>query len=352
MTALAAFALAAAITFAVTPVAIRVARRTGFLDQPVGYKAHGAPTPYLGGVAVFAGFAVAALTFGGAAGRFAALFGCAAGLLALGTLDDLIAVPPRWRVLAEVGAAVVLSESGLGWEVFSSDVANLLLTVLWVVGLVNAFNLMDNLDGATGTVALTSGVGIGVLALVHGDSTLAAFSFAISGSCAGFLPRNLSRPARIFLGDGGSMAFGLLVAGAAMIAVHGHAMGGAALLAGVLLVGLAILDTTLVVVSRRRAGVPLVTAGRDHLSHRLLARLGSPRAVAVALAGAQAALCAVAIAGEELGSAPLVVSAGVCVALGMVAIGVLESPAWRPERGSAAPRHSSAAPVDSSFETV
>jgi UDP-GlcNAc:undecaprenyl-phosphate GlcNAc-1-phosphate transferase len=351
VTAVAAFGLAAAITFAVTPPAIRVARRTGFLDHPVGYKSHRAPTPYLGGIAVFAGFSVAGLVFGGAAGRFATLFGVAVGLLALGTLDDRIPVLPRWRVLAEVGAAVALSQAGLGWTLFSSDAANLLLTVLWVVGLVNAFNLMDNLDGATATVSLTSGAGIGVLALTNGDSTLTAFSFAISGACAGFLPRNLARPARIFLGDGGSMSLGVLVAGAAMVATRGHAVGGAALLAGALLVGLAILDTTLVVISRRRARIPLVTAGRDHLTHRLLTRLGSPRAVAAALAVTQAALCAVAIGGYELGFAALVGCACVCAALGVLAIVVLESRAWRPARQTVPQARQPAAP-ESSFETV
>lgn len=351
MTSIAAFGVAAAITFLMTPVAIWVARRTEFLDNPVGYKAHRAPTPYLGGVAVFAGFAVAALAFGGAAGRFSALFGCAAALLAVGTLDDRIAVPPRWRVLAAVGAAIVLSEAGLGWTLFSSDVANLLLTVAWVVGLVNAFNLLDNLDGATGTVALTSAAGIGALALVNGDATLASFSFAIGGACAGFLPRNLHSPARIFLGDGGSMSLGLLVAGAAMVAADGHALGGAALLAGALLVGLAILDTTLVVISRRRARVPLVTPGRDHLTHRLFARLGSPRAVAATLAVVQAGLCAVAIGGYELGSVALVACASVCAALGGLAIAVLESEAWRPRRRPV-PRRSRAAEPESRFETV
>lgn len=97
MTSVAAFATAAGATFATTPLAIRVARRTRFLDHPVGYKGHHKATPYLGGVAVFLGFAIAALAFGGAASRFVVLFACAAGLLGLGTLDDRISVPPQWR---------------------------------------------------------------------------------------------------------------------------------------------------------------------------------------------------------------------------------------------------------------
>src|SRR5206468_6720642 len=103
---IAAWLLAAGVAFAATPLAIRVATRTGFLDHPVGYKAHRAPTPYLGGIAVFLGFVVAAVSLGNGSGRFAIVTACAAVMLALGTLDDRIPVRPRWRVLAEVAGAV------------------------------------------------------------------------------------------------------------------------------------------------------------------------------------------------------------------------------------------------------
>src|SRR4051812_42117760 len=133
-------------------------------------------------------------------------------MLALGTLDDRFPVAPRWRVLAEIGAGCAVSAAGLGWSVFGSEALDLLLTVAWVVGLCNAFNLMDNLDGAAGTVAGISAAGVGTLALAHDDPALAAFAFALAGACAGFLPHNLARPARIFLGDGGSLPIGFLVA--------------------------------------------------------------------------------------------------------------------------------------------
>src|SRR5205823_6453585 len=203
---------------------------------------------------------------GDATGRFAGLFAMAAALLALGTLDDRLTVPPGWRVLAEVGMAIALDISGHGWTVFPWDAANLLLTVAWVVGLVNAFNLMDNLDGATATVAAVTGAGIGTLALGDGDPALAGFSFTISGACVGFLPHNLARPARIFLGDGGSMPLGFLLGAAAIVAADHKALGESAVLGGALLVGLVILDTALVVFSRHRARIPLVTGGRDHLT--------------------------------------------------------------------------------------
>src|SRR5918992_1272776 len=98
-----------------TPLAIRLAHRTRFYDHPVGYKAHPAPTAYLGGAAVLAAFLLAVAPFGGGLSRFGPVVACAVVLAALGTLDDRIGVPPTYRVLAEIGAAVVLWATGLGW---------------------------------------------------------------------------------------------------------------------------------------------------------------------------------------------------------------------------------------------
>jgi len=152
----AAFALGAAITFAITPLSAALARGTDFYDIPSGYKRHWAPTPYLGGLAVFVGFLIPAAVFGSAIARFGVVVGCAATLLVIGTLDDRVAIPPAGRVAAELAAGGALYASGHGWAVFSSDVANLALTLGWVVGLVNAFNLMDNLDGATAMASIAA----------------------------------------------------------------------------------------------------------------------------------------------------------------------------------------------------
>lgn len=338
MTALAAFALAAALTSVLVPLAIALARRTQFYDHPAGYKGHVAPTPYLGGLAVFGGFAVAALIFGGGTGTYWVPLACAAVLVGLGTLDDRRPTAPIWRVIAEVGAAVAVYAADLGWAVFDLDALNLLLTVAWVLGLCNAFNLMDNLDGATGSVAGVSALGIGATALVFDGAEMAAFGFALAGACAAFLRYNLARPARIFLGDGGSLPIGFLVAAGAMIVSQGPALRASAVLFAALLVALAIFDTTLVVLSRRRAGVPLMTAGRDHLTHRLLSRLDSPWRVALVLGLMQAWLCAAAIIGAEAGSIAIAGVAATAVIGGVVALGVLESGGWRPERPAPAGR--------------
>jgi UDP-GlcNAc:undecaprenyl-phosphate GlcNAc-1-phosphate transferase len=337
LTPVAAFVLAAVVTAAMAPLCLRVARRTGFLDLPHGYKEHESPTPYLGGTAVLVGFLCAVVAVSDAVDPYGTLLACAVGLWALGTLDDRIAVRPTWRVLAEVGVAAILTANDLGWTMFESDVANFGLTALWIVGVVNAFNLMDNLDGATSTVAGVTTLGVGALALSDGHTELAALNFAVAGACLGFLPFNLARPARIFLGDGGSMTLGFLIASLTIAGVQQHPADGTLLLASGLLVGLPVFDTALVVFSRYRAGISLLTGGRDHVTHRLLRRVGDPRRVAAVLAGLQAALSGAGILALHAGKTATVLLALVGVALGVAAIKLLQSPAWRPARQYATP---------------
>lgn len=316
-----------------TPVAIRVAGRTAFFDHPVGYKAHSVPTPYLGGAAVICAFLISGAIFGDALDRFGWIMAFTFGLAALGTLDDRVAVRPSYRVVAEVAAATALWSVDAGWTLFDSEVANLVLTCIWVLGLVNAFNLMDNLDGATATLGGVCAAGAGFLALTNDDAVLAAFALALAGACAGFLRHNLALPARIFMGDGGSMPLGFAIAAITMLAVNGTpGLGSTALLAAALLVGLLILDTSLVVVSRARHGIPLATGGRDHLTHRLWNKLRSARAVALTLFAVQGLLCAAAIGAATAGSGSVVTVSVVAVVLGLGALVVLESPGWAPPR--------------------
>jgi UDP-GlcNAc:undecaprenyl-phosphate GlcNAc-1-phosphate transferase len=328
------FAAAAAVTFAATPGAIAVARRTDFYDRPREYRTHGVATPYLGGAAVLAGFLIAAVAVGGVGGKHLLLL-CAIGMWLLGTLDDRFAVRPAWRLLAEALAAAGLITAHLGWQTSLGPVVNAVLTIIWIAGIVNAFNLMDNLDGACSSVGCVCATGIGTFAAIHGLSALAGLSFAMAGACAGFLPWNLSRPAKIFLGDGGSMPIGFGLAALSMAVCRGAITSDTSLvaggvLAGGLLAGIPILDTALVSVSRIRRGVRLTTGGRDHLTHRLLRVLGSPRAVAVALALGQAFLCGIAIAGDQAGAVALTSFAGCAVVLGLVAIAALDTTRWRP----------------------
>jgi UDP-GlcNAc:undecaprenyl-phosphate/decaprenyl-phosphate GlcNAc-1-phosphate transferase len=325
-----------------TPLAIRVAARTGFYDHPVKYKAHAVPTAYLGGAAVIAGFVIAASAFGNGLGHFAPILACAVGLAVLGTIDDRIAVRPLYRVLAEVAAAVVLWAYGLGWSFLSSDFEQLVLTSLWIVGFTNAFNLMDNMDGAASTVSAVCAAGIAGAALIVDELHLAALALALSGACLAFLRYNLraGAPARIFLGDGGSMPIGFTVAALAMslpASVDGG-LGWPILLVGGLLLAIPVLDTLLVIVSRTRRRVPLATGGLDHLTHRLKVRLGSARAVALALAVTQAGVSCLAIVAYQVGRTTILAVTLAALAAGAAIVAVLETPAWM-TAGGEPPRH-------------
>ncbi len=326
----AAFASAAMLTVFSTPAAISIARRTGFLDSPVGYKAHSRPTPYLGGVAVLAALLPTILILDDGASRYWPLLLGTLGLSLVGTIDDRVNLSPWLRVAMEVLAAWFLWAEGLGWSLFSSSTANLLLTVLWVTGLVNAFNLMDNLDGAAASVAVVSAAGVGVLAIVGGDISLAVIAIGLCGALVGFLRYNLASPARIFLGDGGSMAIGFLIASTLMVVPLGRLSGWSALIAATVVVGLPVFDTTMVVLSRRRRGAPVLSGATDHTTHRLHGALKSPRAVAVALAVAQAGLCGLAIETTRQGRGAAIALGCFAVLLGAVMIVAVDGPRWTP----------------------
>jgi UDP-GlcNAc:undecaprenyl-phosphate GlcNAc-1-phosphate transferase len=325
-----AFGAAAILTAATVPAAISVARRTGFLDSPVGYKVHARPTPYLGGLAVVVAWLPAILIIGDGAGRYWPLLLGTVGLSFVGTVDDRVNLSPFLRVGLEVLAAWALWDNGLGWSFLGSDATNLLLTALWVTGIVNAFNLMDNLDGAAASVAGVSALCVGILGVIGDDITLAVIAFGLSGALAGFLRYNLARPARIFLGDGGSMAIGFLVAGGLMAAPMGSLSDFSSLVAAAVAVGLPVFDTALVVLSRRRRKAPVFSGATDHTTHRLRAVLRSPRAVSGTLAIGQACLCALAIEATRLGRGAAIALACVVLLLGAAMIFAADRPQWTP----------------------
>lgn len=322
--------MGASTVLAATPLAIALANRTDFLDHPREYRQHAAPTPLLGGAAVLLAVMAGAAAVGDWSHGFGVLLACALVMWAIGTVDDRVAVPPRWRLLAAAAAAGMLYASGHGWDTAAGGLANFLLTLFWVVGLVNAFNLMDNIDGACATVAAVSATGVAVLAAIHGDAHRLGMAGALATACAGFLLWNLSRPSRIFLGDGGSMSIGFLVAALAMATARHAQAGNAGIVVGALLTGLPILDVALVSLSRTRRGVSLVTGGRDHLTHRLLLVVGTPQRVAALLAAVQATLCGFAVAGSSLGTEGVAGFGLAAFLVGVATILVLDTERRRP----------------------
>jgi UDP-GlcNAc:undecaprenyl-phosphate GlcNAc-1-phosphate transferase len=319
------FAIACAVAYLATPYVIALADRLKFYDKPSGYKGHLQPTPYLGGVAVMAGLVVPFGLVAGSWQKTAPLLGGVVLLCALGTIDDRRTVSAALRVTAELAVAVLIWATGLGWHLHAGASVDLTFTCLWVVGVVNAFNLFDNMDGAASTMALVVSAGAALIGVVSGDVWLAVGAASLCGACLGFLPRNLSVPARIFLGDGGSMPMGFAVAVLVMVAAGTTPVAWRSVLVALLLVGIPAFDTTLVIVSRRRRGVSVLTGGRDHLTHRTSKLLPSPRAVALLLGGIQAALSVVAVLASQGEASFVVISASIYLLVAGGAIVLLDT---------------------------
>jgi UDP-GlcNAc:undecaprenyl-phosphate GlcNAc-1-phosphate transferase len=340
-------AIAVAVVYWATPLAIRVADRLEFHDSPRGFRAHGQATPYLGGAALMAGFVAAILLLASDYHRTLPVVGGVVVLWVVGTMDDRREVSWQLRVLIEVVLGVVLWSAGLGWDLGLGDGVNVVLTTLWLVGVVNAFNLFDNMDGQSATMGLVTAAGLAALGVANGDAWLAVAGASLAGACFGFLPHNLlAQPARIFLGDGGSMPLGFAVAALTMIGTSSAAPAWQSVALGLLMVGIPALDTTLVVVSRRRRGLSVLTGGRDHLTHRARQRLRTAFAVAVALGSAQIVLSLLAVAAARGSTTVLSGVAVLYVVLLGVTVALVDTriPAVPPDAAAPAPVETRATP--------
>jgi UDP-GlcNAc:undecaprenyl-phosphate/decaprenyl-phosphate GlcNAc-1-phosphate transferase len=280
---------------------------------------------------VLIAFLIVALTVAGELSRFWSLLALALALGAVGMLDDHHRLPASLRVAVEMGAGALLWTAGLGWSIFSSDAANLILTIAWVLALINAMNLLDLMDGVAATVAAVSSAGVGVLAGLQGDTRLAALAFAVAGACVGFLAHNLRSPARIYLGDGGTMAIGFVLAATIAALPLEPRAGWAALLGAIPLFGVPLFDIALRILLRLRRRIPLMTGGPDSVANWLKERLGSARRVAFALGAAQGVLCAVSIGALRLSDGAVVALAALSGATAVAAGKLITASPWARE---------------------
>ncbi len=279
-----AFAVAMIVALLVTPLVILLAEKTGAMDAPNARKVHKKPIPRIGGLAIYAGF-MAAIIF------VAAKFGLdgeqvkeTVGLIlsgslivAVGLIDDYKNLPAKVKLLGQILAAAVLV---LGFDVRIDFVTDpfgdyiylewfaIPATMFWLVGLTNTVNLIDGLDGLAAGVAAIASFTILLIALEQNFILVAVMTAALAGAAVGFLKYNF-HPARIFMGDTGSMFLGFMLAG---ISVTGAVKSVAtiALIVPIFALGLPILDTTFAIVRRLRGGVPIFKPDKGHLHHRLL----------------------------------------------------------------------------------
>jgi UDP-GlcNAc:undecaprenyl-phosphate GlcNAc-1-phosphate transferase len=271
---------------------------------PSSDRWHDAPTPLLGGAGIFAGFS-AGFWLAAAAGAFdadGAITGIYAGcalLFAAGLVDDLVSLPPLVKLGAQVGAAAIVLASGTHMQLVGDRVVGDAIALLWLVGVTNAFNLLDNMDGLAASMAAIAFTFFAVDAVtVHPSHFALAYALAGALACVGFLPFNL-RPrgrALVFMGDSGSQVVGFALAALGLASswrVAGTTV--ATLILPILVLAVPILDTGLVTVVRLLEGRPIYQGGRDHSSHRLV-RYGLSEKHAVLLL----ALIATCIGGSSL----------------------------------------------------
>lgn len=283
---MAAFAAATVVSIVLVSISITVGKRVGAVDGPDGKRKHQQhPIPRLGGIAVALTFSVAFIILAaliGDAGAVALALSVlipALGVAVVGFIDDLRTLGPWIRLSSIAIFALIVWWSGTRIEFTQYEWLNAVITVLWIVGITNAMNLLDNADGLAASTVLVASIGVGIIAALYGQFLVGGLSFALAGAALGFLWHNW-HPASVYLGDAGAYFLGFLLAVVAMrLRPVGLSLPWSAFIP-VLLLLVPIADTVFVVVRRLVEGRHPFTPGRDHLSHVLMdRRLTVPQAV-------------------------------------------------------------------------
>ena len=275
--------------FVITPLFRNIARRFKIMDYPGGRKLQANPVAYLGGLAI-----VTPITLGSFLLFFTSVpidlkqqfyFGLILPALVIaivGLLDDIYQLPPWPRFISQSAVGVITSFilylSGAGVEIFDNQFLNSSATILWVVTMINALNFIDNMDGLATCISIVASLALFTLSYLSNQYLVAALSLAIFASCLGFLFWN-KKPASIYLGDAGSLYLGFLLAAISIRIDLDNDSAPIRALVLILILAIPVIDTTQVVVSRIVKGKSPFLGGRDHISHLLLNRGLSQRAV-------------------------------------------------------------------------
>lgn len=311
------FAIALLVVLLATPLVVRLATHLGVIDATdQERRVHATPTPRIGGLAVFVGFAVAlfvVLGFAlsspyalipsiehlaasakleavgdqfGAAHRLVGLLFGSMLILGVGMWDDIMPMRSRNKFIAQVSVALVSMLYGFiipgvtnpfvhagtnNWIDFPLWVG-IPLTLLWYVGMMNAINFIDGLDGLLSGVTVIASLYLFAIAIMHANPTVALVVVALAGASLGFLPYNFN-PAKIFLGDAGSLFIGYVFATVSIIGASKTAIA-VSIVVPLLVLALPVLDTAAVILRRARAGKSITEADRGHFHHQLIFRFG------------------------------------------------------------------------------
>ncbi len=320
---LTAMALAALVAFTCTPSVSVLAYKIGAIDVPKdSRRMHNKPIPRIGGLAIFFGFVVATLVFCDITPELVAIYIGGLIIVAVGVIDDVFRISAWIKLIAQIGVAFIAVSQGVVLEYinfFGKYVQfgawAIPITVIWIVGLTNAINLIDGLDGLACGVSAICSLSLLLVMLLKGDMTVAMITAVIIGACIGFLPFN-SNPAKIFMGDTGALFLGYTMA---VISVSGvfklHTL--ISFIVPVSIFALPIFDTTFAFVRRISHGKSPFSADRGHLHHRLI-DLGFNQKQSVAILYAISAILgtsAIMFTEENFGRAAVIIIVGIVIFL-------------------------------------
>ncbi len=308
---IAAFASAFAISIVMTPIAKTISIKVGAIDYPKDRGMHKKPMPRMGGIAIVCGFLITVLMISPFINHLETkkLFGLIIGsaiIAVLGAVDDVKNLSAKFKLAVQIVAALVVIASGVRidfviWPfktVF--ETLSVPFTMVWIIGVTNAVNIIDGLDGLAAGVSSIAALCIMVLCILTGSETAVVLMAAIAGACIGFLPRNFN-PAEIFMGDIGSTFIGFVLSVTSIIGLFkGYTL--LALVVSVFCLGLPIFDTLFAMGRRAASGKPIMQADRGHLHHRLIDRGYSQKQAVVTLYSLSAVcgLLAIAISARDL----------------------------------------------------
>ncbi len=336
-----AIAVALVVSFGMTPIVKTFASRVGAMDIPDNARhIHAHPTPRMGGIAIFLGFLVSVLLFVPVTRPVRGILIGAVLIVATGAVDDVVNLKYWIKLLAQIAAAVVAVAHGVVIEVlmnpnvFSENeslligVLSIPVTILWIVGVTNAVNLIDGLDGLACGVSVISSMTMLAVALLVSEPSVAVILAALMGACIGFIPFNFN-PAKIFMGDTGALLLGYVLATVSIMGMFKfYAV--MTFLVPLLALALPLLDTLFAIIRRLIHGQNPMTPDRSHLHHRLIDHgLSQKQAVAVLYSiSAMLGLTAVVLCtGGKLRMLLLGVDLLIAIAVGIFVYRTLEHPA-------------------------
>ena len=275
------FTMAFAISLARTPLSQTIAYKIGAIDIPKDKRrVHKEPIPRLGGLAIYYGFLISVLFFSHMDKQLAGIIGGSLLIVGIGIIDDVMQLKASIKFLVQIIAAVIvvlcdvrinaisMPESIVSGGILNLGIMSFPVTVLWIVGVTNAVNLIDGLDGLAVGVSSIATFSLFFIAILAGEPTVAILAAALAGSCLGFLPYNFN-PAKIFMGDTGSTFLGYMLS---IICIQGLFKGYVIIsfIVPFLILGLPIFDTAYAIFRRLKNKQPIMSPDRGHLHHRLI----------------------------------------------------------------------------------